>query len=211
MFHSDNVYDIPNVRINGKVCLTNFTSHTAFRGFGGPQGMLITENWMQRIATELKKSPEEIRVSHMLFIFCSSNCFHSYVYFLFFYSPFSYFSSIIDIYEIALSQEINFQSEGCVTHYGQQLQQFTLPRLWNELKSSCELLNARDKVDLFNLQNRWTKRGIAMVPTKFGISFTAKFMNQVIFETNGPIVPLSDWCFYNLQRTIIYGSQIFQC
>lgn len=84
MFHSDNVYDIPNVRINGKVCLTNFPSHTAFRGFGGPQGMLITENWIQRIATELKKSPEEIRVSHMfLFIFCSSCCCHTYVHFYF--------------------------------------------------------------------------------------------------------------------------------
>ncbi|RVW32782.1 Xanthine dehydrogenase 1 [Vitis vinifera] len=135
MFHSDNVYDIPNVRINGKVCLTNFPSHTAFRGFGGPQGMLITENWIQRIATELKKSPEEIR-------------------------------------------EINFQSEGCVTHYGQQLQHFTLPRVWNELKSSCEFLKARGEVDQFNLQNRWKKRGVAMVPTKFGISFTTKFMNQ---------------------------------
>lgn len=75
IFHSDNVYDIPNIRIQGKVCLTNFPSHTAFRGFGGPQGMLITENWIQRIATELKKSPEEIRVSPMfLFIFCSSYC-----------------------------------------------------------------------------------------------------------------------------------------
>ncbi|CAL5423867.1 unnamed protein product [Camellia sinensis] len=61
MFHSDNVYEIPNVKINGRVCFTNFPSNTAFRGFGGPQGMLITENWVQRIALELKKSPEEIR------------------------------------------------------------------------------------------------------------------------------------------------------
>lgn len=62
MFHSDNVYEIPNVKINGRVCFTNYPSNTAFRGFGGPQGMLITENWIQRIAMELKKSPEEIRV-----------------------------------------------------------------------------------------------------------------------------------------------------
>lgn len=62
MFHSDNVYMIPNVRIRGKVCFTNFPSNTAFRGFGGPQGMLVTENWIQRIAMEVKKSPEEIRV-----------------------------------------------------------------------------------------------------------------------------------------------------
>nr|DAD29838.1 TPA_asm: hypothetical protein HUJ06_031306 [Nelumbo nucifera] len=135
MFHSDNVYDIPNVRIKGNVCFTNFPSHTAFRGFGGPQGMLIAENWIQRIAMELKKSAEEIR-------------------------------------------EINFQHEGYILHYGQKLQHCTLTSLWNELNSSCNISKACKEVDLFNLHNRWKKRGISMVPTKFGISFTTKFMNQ---------------------------------
>ncbi|ONI13795.1 hypothetical protein PRUPE_4G245700 [Prunus persica] len=135
MFHSDNVYEIPNVRIVGRVCFTNIPSNTAFRGFGGPQGMLITENWIQRIAAELKKSPEEIR-------------------------------------------EINFQGEGSILHYGQQLQHCTLGPLWSELKLSCEFLKARYEVDQFNIQNRWRKRGVAMVPTKFGISFTLKLMNQ---------------------------------
>lgn len=95
------------------------------------------------------------------------------------------FSSITDSYEMTLHQEINFQSEGCFTHYGQPLQNFTLPRVWNELKQSCEFLKAREEVEQFNSQNRWKKRGIAMVPTKFGISFTTKFMNQVIFEAIG--------------------------
>ncbi|XP_047317867.1 xanthine dehydrogenase 1-like [Impatiens glandulifera] len=135
MFHSDNVYDIPNVRIKGNVCFTNFPSHTAFRGFGGPQGMMITENWIHRIAMELEKCPEEIR-------------------------------------------EINFQSEGSVLHYGQKLENFTLQRLWEELKSSSNLLKAREEIQQFNRCNRWKKRGIAMIPTKFGISFTTKFMNQ---------------------------------
>lgn len=135
MFHSDNVYEIPDVKINGRVCFTNFPSNTAFRGFGGPQGMLITENWIQRVALELKKSPEEIR-------------------------------------------EINFLSEGSVLHFGQQIQHCTLQRLWNELKSSCDFLKARKEVEKFNFHNRWKKRGVAMVPTKFGISFTTKFMNQ---------------------------------
>lgn len=135
MFHSDNAYEIPNVKINGRVCFTNYPSNTAFRGFGGPQGMLVTENWIQRIAMELKKSPEEIR-------------------------------------------EINFLSEGSILHFGQQIQNFTLQRLWNELKSSCDFLKTRNEVEQFNLHNRWKKRGIAMVPTKFGIAFTSKFMNQ---------------------------------
>lgn len=67
MFHSDNVYEIPNMRIVGRVCFTNYPSNTAFRGFGGPQGMIIAENWIQRIAVELKKSPEEIKVSYTIF------------------------------------------------------------------------------------------------------------------------------------------------
>ncbi|KAI8526222.1 hypothetical protein RHMOL_Rhmol13G0291700 [Rhododendron molle] len=135
MFHSDNVYEIPNVKINGRVCFTNYPSNTAFRGFGGPQGMLITENWIQRVAMELKKSPEEIR-------------------------------------------EINFLSGGSILHFGQQIQNFTLQRLWNELKSSCDFLKIRNEVEQFNHHNRWKKRGVAMVPTKFGIAFTSKFMNQ---------------------------------
>ncbi|XP_014497715.1 xanthine dehydrogenase 1 isoform X1 [Vigna radiata var. radiata] len=135
MFHSDNVYEIPNMRIMGRVCFTNFPSHTAFRGFGGPQGMLITENWIQRIAVELKMSPEKIR-------------------------------------------EINFQGEGSILHYGQQVQYSTLVPLWNELKLSCDFAKAREEVDQFNRHNRWRKRGIAMVPNKFGISFTTKLMNQ---------------------------------
>ncbi|RZC77500.1 hypothetical protein C5167_001722 [Papaver somniferum] len=135
MFHSDNVYDIPNMRVRGRVCYTNMPSNTAFRGFGGPQGMLVAENWIQRVAMELKKSPEGIR-------------------------------------------EINFQKEGYVLHYGQELQNFTVPRIWDELKSSFDFIEARKESDQFNLQNRWKKRGIAMIPTKFGISFTLKFMNQ---------------------------------
>ncbi|KAL6564721.1 xylitol dehydrogenase [Orobanche minor] len=136
MFHSDNVYEIPNIRVKGKVCFTNLPSNTAFRGFGGPQGMLIAENWIQRISMEVKKTPEEIR-------------------------------------------EINFQREGSVLHYGQQkIEHFTLGRMWNELKVSCNFSGAREEVEKFNLHNRWRKRGVAIIPTKFGISFTAKFMNQ---------------------------------
>lgn len=68
MFHSDNVYEIPNIRVYGRVCFTNMPSNTAFRGFGGPQGMLITENWIHRVAVELGKSPEEIKVSYLFLV-----------------------------------------------------------------------------------------------------------------------------------------------
>lgn len=135
MFHSENVYDIENIRINGQVCFTNFPSNTAFRGFGGPQGLLIAENWIHHIATELQRSPEEIK-------------------------------------------ELNFHNDGVVLHYGQLLQNCTISSVWDELKASCNFVEARKAINNFNSNNRWRKRGIAMIPTKFGISFTAKFMNQ---------------------------------
>ncbi|CAN6312206.1 unnamed protein product [Urochloa humidicola] len=135
MFHSENVYDIPNIRVRGQVCFTNFPSNTAFRGFGGPQGMLIAENWIHHIALELQRSPEDIK-------------------------------------------ELNFHNDGTVLHYGQLLQNCKISSVWDELKASCNFVEARKAVRSFNSNNRWRKRGIAMIPTKFGISFTAKFMNQ---------------------------------
>ena len=63
MTHADNCYYIPNVRIIGKMCKTNIHSNTAFRGFGGPQGMMITENIMSEIADKLGFDVVEFRVS----------------------------------------------------------------------------------------------------------------------------------------------------
>lgn len=76
-------------------------------------------------------------------------------------------------------QELNFHNEGSMLHYGMILQSCTLTQLWDELKTSCDFVKARANVNHFNLHNRWRKRGVAMVPTKFGISFTTKHMNQV--------------------------------
>lgn len=137
---------------------------------GSPQGMLIAENWIQRISMELNRSPEEIRV------------------FIIFSMKISFFVISFVIYTYSLLyacmycfQEINFQKEGSILHYGQQIEHSTLDRLWNELKASCKFLEAREKVEQFNAHNRWKKRGISIIPTKFGISFTVKFMNQVVF------------------------------
>lgn len=66
-------------------------------------------------------------------------------------------------------------------HYGQKIERSTLARLWDELKTSSDFLAVRKEVEQFNAHNRWKKRGVAIIPTKFGISFTAKFMNQVVF------------------------------
>ncbi|UCH25361.1 MAG: xanthine dehydrogenase molybdopterin binding subunit [Trueperaceae bacterium] len=61
MFHSDNAYFIPNMRVSGRVCKTNKASNTAFRGFGGPQGMLVIEEIVDRVARELGLPPHHVR------------------------------------------------------------------------------------------------------------------------------------------------------
>ncbi len=66
MTHADNCYYIPNVRIIGKVCKTNIHSNTAFRGFGGPQGMMIAENIMSEVADKLGINVVEFRVSNIV-------------------------------------------------------------------------------------------------------------------------------------------------
>jgi xanthine dehydrogenase/oxidase len=136
LFHSDNVYKIPNVRVNGRVCKTNTGSNTAFRGFGGPQGLLICEMWMEHLAAALKMRPEELRVRNM------------------------------------------YGLDGERTFFFMPLERCPIQRLWHELGESSQFAARVEKVKAFNEGNRWRKRGISMLPTKFGISFTATFMNQ---------------------------------
>lgn len=60
LFHMDNTYKIPNIRGTGRICKTNLPSNTAFRGFGGPQGMLIAEHWMSEVAVTCGLPAEEV-------------------------------------------------------------------------------------------------------------------------------------------------------
>eukprot|EP01112_Ceratiomyxa_fruticulosa_P007100 TRINITY_DN1832_c0_g1_i2.p1 TRINITY_DN1832_c0_g1~~TRINITY_DN1832_c0_g1_i2.p1 ORF type:complete len:1364 (-),score=294.56 TRINITY_DN1832_c0_g1_i2:173-4264(-) len=135
LFHSENAYNIPHIRVSGKLCKTNLPTNTAFRGFGGPQGMIICENWIEKIAFQLGVESDRIR-------------------------------------------ELNFYKEGDFTHYRQQLVDCRLQRLWGEVKETSQFVERRDKIKKFNEENQWRKRGIAMIPTKFGMSFTIKAMNQ---------------------------------
>ncbi|MEJ1287177.1 hypothetical protein NN561_018192 [Cricetulus griseus] len=65
LFHMDNAYKIPNIRGTGRICKTNLPSNTAFRGFGGPQGMLIAEHWMSEVAVTCGLPAEEVRRKNM--------------------------------------------------------------------------------------------------------------------------------------------------
>ncbi|MDB4988217.1 MAG: xanthine dehydrogenase, molybdopterin binding subunit [Myxococcaceae bacterium] len=136
MFHVDNCYLLPHATIVGRVCRTHHVSHTAFRGFGGPQGMVIIEDILDRIARTLQLPPHRVR-------------------------------------------EQNFYREGDQTHYGQTVRDAgRIQRIWDELKLSSEFEVRRLSIERFNEEHPHTKRGIAITPVKFGISFTTSFFNQ---------------------------------
>lgn len=136
IFHVENAYEIPNLRVEGLVCRTNLPSNTAFRGFGGPQGLIACEIYMEHVARELKMDVDAVR-------------------------------------------ELNlYKNRGSVTPYGQPLVDCHAKEMWNQVKASADLGARKAQVQSFNDQNRWVKRGFATTPVKFGMSFTAKFMNQ---------------------------------
>jgi xanthine dehydrogenase large subunit len=136
LFHVDNAYKLPAVEVSGRVCLTHKTSQTAFRGFGGPQGMLVIEEVLAHAAQRLGLPADVVR-------------------------------------------ERNFYKEGDFTHYGERVgEPSRMQLIWKELKASSEFEKRRAEVFDFNTRNAHQKRGVAITPVKFGISFTAQFYNQ---------------------------------
>ncbi|XP_044271651.1 xanthine dehydrogenase isoform X2 [Tribolium madens] len=135
MTHFENSYQIPVVRVEGFMCKTNLPSNTAFRGFGGPQGMYAAECILQDVADYLKKDP------------------------------------------VTLS-ELNLYKEGDLTHYNQKLVNCTLDKCWQECIQSSNYYEKRKEVERFNRENRYKKRGLSVIPTKYGIAFTAPHLNQ---------------------------------
>jgi xanthine dehydrogenase large subunit len=136
MFHADNAYFLPNVEVTGRICKTHYVSHTAFRGFGGPQGMLMIEEVLDRVARHLRLPPHVVR-------------------------------------------ERNFYRPGDTAHYGQEIKDADrIERIWQELGVSSDIVPRLAEVERFNAAHRHTKRGLAITPVKFGISFTTSFFNQ---------------------------------
>ena len=136
MFHVDNAYDLSHVTVRGHVCKTNLQSNTAFRGFGGPQGMMMTETFVDEVAAFLGKRPEAVR-------------------------------------------ELNlYGGEAPRTHYGQLLENCTVRRCWSECVRKAGFEEQLAAAEEFNRRNRWRKRGVSVVPVKFGIAFTGTHLNQ---------------------------------
>ena len=137
MFHCDNAYYLPDVTIDGLRCKTHTVSNTAFRGFGGPQGMMAMETVIDEIAFAVGKDSLDIRR--------------------------------LNLYG---------KSERNITPYHQTVDTFTVPRLLNELETSSDYRKRRQAIEDFNASSAVYKKGLAMTPVKFGISFTVKHLNQ---------------------------------
>ncbi|PTQ11528.1 xanthine dehydrogenase molybdopterin binding subunit [Sphingomonas oleivorans] len=136
MFHSDNCYYLDAVEILSHRFKTHTVSNTAFRGFGGPQGMIAIERVMDHVAAALGKDPLEVRRAN-------------------FYGP----GRDITPYHMAVEDNV-------------------APQLIDELAASSDYAARRAAIAEFNAGSSHLKRGIALTPVKFGISFTTTFLNQ---------------------------------
>jgi xanthine dehydrogenase large subunit len=133
--HCTNAYFIPNVKAIGYSCRTNLPPNTAFRGFGGPQGMFVIES-------AIAKAAEAMGID----------------------------KSVI--------QKKNLLKDGDEFPYGQKTEHCQARNTWNELEKKIPIEKIRKDIDAFNTKNQWKKKGMALMPVCFGISFTNTMMNQ---------------------------------
>jgi len=137
MFHCDNAYFLENVHITSHRCKTNTVSNTAFRGFGGPQGMHAIEYAIDDIARTLEMDPLAVRRRNFYGI-----------------------------------------GERDITQYQQKVDDNIINDIVDKLEGDSDYVGRRDAIKEFNANSVVLKRGIAMTPVKFGISFTATHLNQ---------------------------------
>ena len=134
--HVDNAYFVPHVRLHGRIARTHKTSQTAFRGFGGPQGMMVVEDVLGRCAPLLGVAADDLR-------------------------------------------RRNFYVEGQTTPYGQVVRHpQRLARAWQQLLDTARFAERTAEVERFNAAHEHRKRGLAVTPVKFGISFNFTAFNQ---------------------------------
>ncbi len=141
--HIDNCYHIPALQLISHRCKTNTQSATAFRGFGGPQGMFGIETVMEEIAATLNKDPLEVRK--------------------------------LNLYQ---DPALSGTPDTMTTQYNQLIEDWVGDKVVAQVESQSHYDERRAAVQAFNAQSKTRKRGLALVPLKFGISFTATHLNQ---------------------------------
>lgn len=172
LFHMDNCYNIPNVRGTGRLCKTNLASNTAFRGFGGPQGMLIAEHWMSEVAVTCGLPAEDVsrelggtsRVGYSTlrdsgFAFWASPWGAEERQVLTrgaqmlqfrFCPPRLLPPRSLSVSLPAKVRRKNMYKEGDRTHFNQKLEGFTLVRCWDECLESSQYHSRKTEIDKFN-------------------------------------------------------------
>jgi xanthine dehydrogenase large subunit len=141
--HIDNCYHIPALKLVSHRCKTNTQSATAFRGFGGPQGMFGIETVIDEIAATLGKDPLEVRK--------------------------------LNLYK---DPAVSGSNDTMTTQYNQQIEDWVGDKVIAQLEGEAKYAERRAAVQAFNAKSKSRKRGLALVPLKFGISFTATHLNQ---------------------------------
>jgi len=137
LLHIDNAYYLENIIVENYLCKTNTASNTAFRGFGGNQGMMAIENIIDNIANSLKKDPAEVRRRN-------------------FYQ----------------------KKKKNITHYNMKIEDNVIEEIFDQLLKSSNYKSRQLSIKKFNQENKYIKKGIAITPVKFGISFTTWHLNQ---------------------------------
>lgn len=140
MVHVDNAYYFPALEVSGRIARTHLASNTAFRGFGGPQGIFAAEEMLSHVARHLGLPAEQVRAQNF--------------------------------YGLDVSQP------SAITHYDQPVRDNDLPELWWQLLRDSDYRARRDSITEFNAASTTRKRGLAIVPVKFGISFNKTEYNQ---------------------------------
>jgi xanthine dehydrogenase large subunit len=143
VLHIDNCYYLPHLHIISHRCKTHTQSGTAFRGFGGPQGMFGIETVIEEIAQQIGKDP-------------------------------------LDVRKINLYQEpaVSGDAGSMTTQYNQVIEDFIADKVIDQVEAESAYRARRASVTAFNAKNKHRKKGVALVPLKFGISFTATMLNQ---------------------------------
>jgi xanthine dehydrogenase large subunit len=137
LLHIDNAYYLENLLVENYLCKTNTASNTAFRGFGGNQGMMAIENIIDNISSSLNKDPAEIRRRN-------------------FYQ----------------------KKKKNITHYNMKIEDNIIQEIFDRLLKTSNYKSRQLNIKKFNAKNKYIKKGIAITPVKFGISFTTWHLNQ---------------------------------
>lgn len=137
LFHVDNCYYIPNIFLKSEPLFTNTSSNTAFRGFGGPQGILVGERVIEEVAYALKKDPLQVRKTNL-------------------YGT----------------------TKNNLTPYYQNVRDNISKKIITQLERSSNYQKRKKEIIRFNKSSKILRKGIALTPVKFGISFTATWYNQ---------------------------------